>query len=342
MFQFDEEHTLQKLRKKYVYLVTRGPTRKQQKYAVRWTFFVIIVGLFLYAGFFRAPSVYPEGAIITLSEGSTLTDIADQLEEKGIVRSAFWLKNIITFRGGEKAVFAGDYFFETKKNVFLIARRITAGDFDLTPVAITIPEGTTNNEMALLFAKQLSKFDKDEFLTFVEGKEGYLFPDTYLFLPNTKAKEVVRVLDKIFAERIGSIRQDILRFGKPLTDVVIMASLLEKEARTTESRRIIAGILWKRLEIGMLLQVDAVFGYILGKGSLQLTQEDLSIDSPYNTYRYKGLPIGPIANPGLDSLQDAVTPILTDYLFYLSDKEGTMHYSETFEEHKRKKRLYLN
>ena len=121
-----------------------------------------------------------------------------------------------------------------------------------------------------------------------------------------------------------------------------MASLLEKEARTTESRRIIAGILWKRLEIGMLLQVDAVFGYIINKGSLQLTLEDLSIDSPYNTYRYKGLPIGPIANPGLDSLQAATMPILTDYLFYLSDKEGTMHYSETFEEHKRKKRLYLN
>ena len=130
-------------------------------------------------------------------------------------------------------------------------------------------------------------------------------------------------------------------FNKPLDDVVVMASLLEKEANEFKDRRKIAGVLWKRLEIGMPLQVDATFVYFLGKNTFELTLADLQTESPYNTYINKGLPPTAIANPGLDSLRAAVTPDENDYFFYLADYDGVTHFSETYAEHLRKKRKYL-
>jgi UPF0755 protein len=121
-----------------------------------------------------------------------------------------------------------------------------------------------------------------------------------------------------------------------------MASLVEEETRTPADRRLVAGILWKRIKLGMPLQVDAVFPYINGKNTYEVTARDLKIDSPYNTYLYPGLPIAPIANPGLDSIKAAIEPAESPYLYYLSDRAGAMHYAKTFEEHKRNRELYLN
>ena len=120
-----------------------------------------------------------------------------------------------------------------------------------------------------------------------------------------------------------------------------MASILEEEARSFEDKQIVAGILWKRLDNDMALQVDAPFVYLLGKGSADLTLDDLKTDSPYNTYLYRGLTPTPISNPGLESLRAAVEPIASEHLFYLSDADGVMHYAEDFEQHKRNKELYL-
>jgi UPF0755 protein len=120
-----------------------------------------------------------------------------------------------------------------------------------------------------------------------------------------------------------------------------MASIIEKEARTMEARQIIAGILWKRISIGMPLQVDVSFKYINGKVTEDLTLADLKIDSPYNSYLYKGLPPTPIANPGLDSIKATIKPIKTDYLYFLSDKNGGMHYAKDYAEHLHNKELYL-
>jgi len=121
-----------------------------------------------------------------------------------------------------------------------------------------------------------------------------------------------------------------------------MASLLEEEARALETRRIIAGILWNRIKLGMLLQVDAVFPYIIGKNTYEVTLDELQVDSPYNTYKYPGLPVGPISNPGLSAIKASVTPIESKYLFYLSDKAGRMYYAENFEKHKENRIMYLN
>jgi UPF0755 protein len=144
-----------------------------------------------------------------------------------------------------------------------------------------------------------------------------------------------------FIEKIKTLDDKIKYFNKPLADIIKMAGILEEEARTMETRRVVAGILWKRLSMGMPLQVDSSFKYINGKISKTLTLDDLQIDSPYNSYTHKGLLPTPISNPGLGAIEAAITPIKTSYLYFLTDDAGNMHYGKTFEEHVANKEKYL-
>jgi UPF0755 protein len=146
-----------------------------------------------------------------------------------------------------------------------------------------------------------------------------------------------------FARQTEKYNDDILKFKKPLDEIIIMASIIEDEADgTLESKRIVSGILWKRLRLEMPLQVDAPFQYYNGKNSYTLTKDDLMEDHEYNTYTNKGLPPTAITNPGIDSIRAAITPTKTDYLYFLSDKKGNVYYAKTFEEHKRNRELHLN
>ncbi len=303
---------------------------------------IFIVILIFYLTLFRAPSNFPVGRLIEIKKGMSLADVSRYLKSTSVIRSELLFESFVTVFEGDDRALSGDYFFSEPLSSWSIARKITKGEYGLTPVRITIPEGSTMYDMARMLSKKFPDFDSVEFLKIVSGKEGYLFPDTYLFLPNVKADQVARQLEENFSRKISSIKKDITAFGKPLNDVIVMASILEKEARTTKARRMISGILWKRIKIGMPLQVDAVFPYINGKNTYTLTLKDLKIDSPYNTYKYKGLPIGPISNPGLDSIEAAIHPDKTDNLYYLSDKMGNMYYSKNFTIHKRNKRLYID
>ena len=180
--------------------------------------------------------------------------------------------------------------------------------------------------------------NKPEYVNF----EGFLFPDTYFIPQNISPKGVIELMIKNLDEKITvKMREDIKESGKTFFDIIIMASILENEAITFKDKKIVSGLLWKRLEEGMPLQVDATLQYFTGKNTFQLTLEDLDLDSPYNTYEYKGLPLGPITNPGIWSIKAAIYPEESPYWFYLSDKESIIHYSETFEEHKAKKFKYL-
>lgn len=317
------------------------PENKERRNRLFFTIALILLLVF-YTFVYSSPPSFPVGKIVTVEEGTTLEEITELFEKDYVVRSALWLKAIIRIAGVETGVFAGDYFFPKRKNILGVARMITTGNFGLDSLLVTIPEGTSVKEMEKILARKFSGFNSREFLDKAGKKEGYLFPDTYFFLPNVETAEIIKTLEATFFTRIADLEEDIEAFGEPLHSIVTMASILEKEARTTETRRIIAGILWKRIDIGIALQVDAVFGYINGKNTYQLTLEDLAIDSPYNTYKYAGLPPGPITNPGFDSLYAAVNPIQSEYLYFLSDRSGIMHYSKTFDEHKRKKSLYVN
>lgn len=306
---------------------------------------VCVLGTFavtlLYQFTVAPPPVFMQGQVISIKKGMTLHDAAHTLERAGIIRSAIAFESIVLVVAGEGGVVFGDYFFEKPPSMFEVARRITRGTYNLAPVQISVPDGATIAEIAQLMAEHFPSFKEDEFVELAKNDEGYLFPDTYVFLPTADAHDIYAAMRADFDKHIHMVESDIIRQGKTVDDIVIMASIIEREARTPNSRRIVSGILWKRLSLGMALQVDAPFHYISNKNSFTLTLRDLKADSPYNTYKNPGLPIGPIANPGLDSILAAIYPKDSSYLFYLSDLSGNMHYSLTYAEHNRKARYYL-
>jgi UPF0755 protein len=298
-----------------------------------------------YLLFWRSPRPFPEQALVTIERGESLSQIANSFEQKNIIRSSFWLKTFIFLLGGEKKVIAGDYYFPKAVSVFKVAKMIHKGEFGLIAIKITIPEGTSSMEMAKILEKQLPAFNSKDFVNEVldNNYEGFLFPDTYFFMPNTKADDVILMMRENFARQIEPYNEDILKFQKPLDEIITMASIIEEEANSSlEAKRIVSGILWKRLRLDMPLQVDSPFQYYNGKNSYTLTKDDLAEDHPYNTYLNKGLPPTAITNPSIDSIRAAITPTQTEYLYFLSDKKGGMHYAKTFEEHKTNRQLYLN
>jgi UPF0755 protein len=208
-------------------------------------------------------------------------------------------------------------------------------------VQMVIPEGFTVEQIGELFESE-GIFNADDFISVAEEHEGYLFPDTYRFFRNVAPEEVVKQMRGVFDKKVVSvISEELIRQEVSLRDIVIMASLIEKEVHNLTDQRIVSGILWKRLEIGMGLQVDATLLYLNNNKNSDITAEDLEIDSLYNTYKYRGLPPGPITNPGLGAIEAALYPTPSEYLYYLSDKEGNTHYAENFEDHKLNKQRYL-
>jgi len=339
--------------KRYLERLFRTGEDLEERWTLNWRHqanrrsVLIIIGfgaiaLVSYVFLIAPPVSFPVGNLITIPEGATAQEAGRMLEEQGVVRDGTAFSIAVTVLGADRGVRAGDYLFKEPKDLFSIARAITTGAFGLEPIKIRIPEGATTKDMAKLYASQLQRFDEEKFLEEAQPQEGFLFPDTYFFLPNATEEVVLKAMRQNFDTNITSLAGEIESFGKPLKDVVIMASLLEKEARTMQDRRMIAGVLWRRIKIGMALQVDAAFLYSLGRTTFSLTKKDLQDkDDPYNTYVHKGLPPGAIGSPSLSSLRAAVTPIDQGYLFYLADGNHVTHYSKTYEEHLRKKALYL-
>jgi UPF0755 protein len=293
----------------------------------------------------RAPRPFPEQALVAVEKGESLSKIADSFEQQGVIRSSFWLKVIIVVMGGQRRVVAGDYYFPGAVSVFRVAKMIHRGEFGLIAKKITIPEGTSSFDMAKILEKELPAFNSEDFENEIKDNnyEGYLFPDTYFFMPNTKASDVILMMRENFARQTDPYKDDILKAKRPLDDIITMASIIEEEANgSQDAKRIVSGILWERLRLKMPLQVDSPFQYYNGKNSYTLTKEDLAQDHPYNTYLNKGLPPTAITNPGIESIKAAIAPTQTKYLYFLSDKKNNMYYAKNFEEHKKNRELYLN
>lgn len=208
-------------------------------------------------------------------------------------------------------------------------------------IAVTIPEGYNVRQIGETFEK-LGIFSEDEFVKIAQKEEGYLFPDTYRFYKTAKPEDIVAKMKDNFNKKVTAeiLNQTETQKKKP-DDIIIMASILEEEVKSAEDRKIVAGILWKRLSRGMGLNVDAALTYVLSKTSNELTADDLKYDSPYNTYKYRGLPPTPISNPGLDAILAALNPTPSPYFYYLTDKEGKAHYAATLEDHALNKWKYL-
>lgn len=301
----------------------------------------VVVILAAAAYFLSPPANFPENSIITIPQGASAKTFAATLEEAHVIRSRALFYALARATGMDRRLDTGAYVFRSPVWLPQAVWRAAHAEHGIVPIRVTLTEGMTRFDIAKTLVAQLPGFDQEAFLSESSTSEGYLFPETYLFMPGTSAKDIVVRLKSQFSLSIEPITPQIMASKHPFADAVIIASILEREAKSPEDMRIVAGILWNRLAKGMPLQVDAAFGYIHQKNGYTPTAADLDSDSPYNTYKYKGLPPTPISNPGVAAILAAVEPAQTKYLYYLTDKEGRMHYALTFEQHVANKKKYL-
>jgi UPF0755 protein len=304
-------------------------------------FCCIVAGIVLFSQLLSAPSTFPQAGIVTVPEGETIIGLSHTLADGGYIRSPFAFVTLVTLFGAEYKLAVGDYFFETPKGVVALARQIAHGDHNVVQIKVTIPEGENVREIAGILSQKLPQVNRAEFIQKAAAFEGYLFPETYFFYPTATADSVLTDMQNMFNYKTKALSADFARSGKTENEILTMASLIEREAHGTDDRAVIAGILWNRLDSGMPLQVDATVAYANAIPEGMLTKKYFSIDSPYNTYLYKGLPPRPIANPGLESINSALNPTKTPYLYYLHDSHGSIHYAKTYAEHTANIRKYL-
>lgn len=301
---------------------------------------LIILALFVLVT--SAKPLPPKGVKIEIKKGAALPAVTEVLIDSNVVRSRFLFETLMRLSRSDRHLEPGIYLFAQPKNLLRVVWQLQTGDFGVRLIKVTIPEGANNKEIGQILAKALPAFDFQAYAKASANLEGRLFPDTYFLSPLATAEQNVERLHDAYLSKIQPLRSLITQSGHTENEILTMASLLEEEAKDYEVKRMIAGILWQRIAKGMKLQVDAVFPYLISKNTFTLTRTDLAHKSPYNTYKYKGLPPGPITNPGLDSIFAALTPKDSPYVYYLSDKKGQMHYAVTYAEHLKNKHKYLD
>lgn len=339
---------------------------------VSWSVLVLFCGAIVYvllyyryaSGRLRGEPASSETRTVdvVIKPRETFNQILEELRRKKLLSSylgiddKYLMKYLAKVNGDSDKIKAGFYRFNTSMGLSDIYEKLGQGSQDFK---ITIPEGKTCREIARIAKRKNDQFNEDVFLQKVKdpafiatlepyiGKlqepslEGYLYPNTYSYGPGMKEEELIRMMVKTFRDTVderleGIVRHDNYNFHQHLT----MASLIEREARIDTDRPLIASVIFNRLDKGMPLQIDASVLYALDDWKHELTHADLKIDSPYNTYKVKGLPPGPICNPRVESIVATYEPANTRFLFYVYKGDGSHAFAETFEQHKRNVQLY--
>lgn len=326
-----------------------------RKYLVFIIFILLVVvgGLFSAFWYFSqtaAPSSSSNEVRFVITKGSSATKIASDLEEAGLIKSALAFKVYTQINGISGSIPPGEFSIPQNLNIEDLIVHLRKGPTELW---VTIPEGLRREEIVERVIAQLDIPSTDEpifrqqFLALTEDLEGYLFPDTYLFPKEANAERVVNLLRSTFNTKFtykgdGELTQD---------EAVVLASIIERETITDEERPIVAGVLLNRMREGWPLQADATAQYALGtircRGKIECDwwvpplRADLEVNSPYNTYVINGLPPAPISNPGISSLNAAANPESTDYMFYIHDRDGNIHFAETLDQHNANVQRYL-
>jgi UPF0755 protein len=324
---------------------------------------VLFFGIIVVSGIFwfrenskPVSSVYSKQAFVII-KGMTAGQVGQKLYELKLIRSTLAFKIYVQLFDKAKRINTGEFSLSPSMGLTDIVEVLGKGPEELW---VTIPEGLRKEEIVEKVISSLEIYDlrspvfRKDFLDLVREKEGYLFPDTYLFPRDATPQLVVTKLLSTFDERIDEkIKDDISKSGRNLSDIVIMASLIERETKTGEERLIVAGILWKRLNANWPLQVDASVQYAVANVNCPtsnikcsnwwpiLTKDDLEIKSPFNSYKYTSLPPSPISNPGTSSIEAASHPQDSDYWFYIHSPDGEIHYAKTIEEHNLNIKKYL-
>lgn len=322
--------------------------------------FVSLAGFILYGLYqFYMPPDAAEAKNYVVEKGEGMKEIGRELQEQKIIRSSFWFEVYIWLSGEQNKLQAGRYSFKAGQSMAEVAENISGGKITENAVWVTIPEGFTSAQInerliaaglgptQIIGQEKINEFaDEYEFFAGAPGEsglEGFLFPDTYKFEKDATQKEILqKMLDNFGSKLTQNLLPDIASQGKTIFEIVTMASILEKEGKTAEDKKIISGIFWKRLADNYPLESDATLSYIFGDKEARHTIEQTKIDSSYNTYKYAGLPPGPINNPGLDAILAAVYPEKSDYYYFLTKPDtGEAVFAKTLQEHNANKIKYL-
>jgi len=296
-----------------------------------------------------------EVVTIEIPKGYTVDKIVDLLEENNILKNKTYFKIIAMKNNMANDLKAGRYEVSPNESIEDLLIKLTEGKEIKRPtITVTIPEGYTIKQIAKRLAENNVITNEDEFVEltlnwqkdkwFLEDAnnnlEGYLYPDTYNFFVESTPEEVIERMLNRLDEKLKPYENELMNHELSIHEIMTLASLIEKEARHDEDRPKIASVIYNRLNIDMILQIDASILYATGHKETIL-KTDLQIDSPYNTYKYKGLPPTPIASPGIKSIEAALFPDTTDYFYYVADrKTGYHHFAKTYEEHKENTNKY--
>lgn len=283
--------------------------------------------------------------IFVIQKGETLDSIALRLKQESLIRSPFAFKLFLLSQNLSQKIQAGDFRLRPDMTLSQIASQLTHGTLD---VWVTLLEGWRSEEIAQKLIDSGFEINSATWQLEIQNSslEGYLFPDTYLFPQDASASAIIKIIRANFDQKVTPrIIQKINQRGLSLSQAITLASIVEREVRTDQDRPLVAGILIKRWQAGWPLQADATVQYLQGSPGKwwpqNLTKKDLQTDSPYNTYKSKGLPPAPICNPGLASIKAVAEYQESPYWFYLSDLQGKIHYAQTIEEHNANIAKYL-
>lgn len=316
--------------------------------------FCVTALLILICFFINNYTTHYKEDLFVIREGETLKTISQNLKEEGFIKNSRLFYILLYFHNDPKDIKAGIYKLNSSMGSSEIINQIINGN--TVKEKIVIREGWTIDDIAN-YLEEKNLFNKEYFFN-IAGKselgypsldlsnefeflkykpknlslEGFLFPDTYYINQNDTPEIIIKKMLSNFEKKVWNKIDNKQNFY----DVLILSSLIEKEVRGFEDKQMISHVILKRLESNMPLQIDATVLYA-NKGAVF----DSKVDSPFNTYKYTGLPIGPISNPGKESIEAALNPISNNYWYYLSAKDGTTIFSENFEEHKINKNIYL-
>ncbi len=318
-------------------------------------FFILVLFLiFFFEVYIPVNPTSQETVAYTVLKGMGDEEISKELKDLGVIRSVYFFRAYTLLSLRHLSLQAGKYNLSPKMSSYQIVKKMYNGD--VIKSTLRILEGWNIAQVGeYLESKEVCA--KDQFLVLTEkdysdnfdflkdkpkdvSLEGYIFPDTYEISEGETCEHVLNMMLNNFSKKLTpELKEEIASQSKSIFDIITAASMIEKEVRTLDDKKIVSGILWKRLSVDMPLQLDATVNYVTGKSDAGVKIKDTKIDSPYNTYKYKGLPKGPISNPGIESITAAIYPVASKYWFYLSD--GITHFSATLEEHNIAKAKYL-
>jgi len=307
---------------------------------------VLVSFFYIYSLFQPVSSEIVTSSRFVIPKGQAVSIIAERLEEENFIKNDLVFRLLVKQQDLVDKIQAGSFEISPSMTVREIAAELTKGTNDLW---VTIPEGWRREEIAeSLAAQDLLEYDQEEFLRLTDDQEGMLFPDTYLVPKMMTTESIASLFYNTFEKKvINGLEDEFEQSNQSFNEILVMASILEREAKGYEQMRHVAGILSNRLEIGMALQVDASLQYAKGYDTAQKswwvppTAADKAKDSLFNTYKNSGLPPYPICNPGLDAIKAVLNPLDTNDLFYIHDRNGKIHFAQTLEEHNQNVNQYL-